>query len=141
MVATDAVVDPDSAPKIVADPSAVSGRQPFRPPTMERTQRTSGAVILPRAINSPAKMKNGTASSTCWSIVPIITCCRAVAGTSEKNRRTRIEVASSTTKKGNPNARSAIGANAITQDIDSPWSLVEYRRVGALLSLEVSQNY
>ena len=70
--ATVAAVDPEIAPNTVAVPTTVMGSAPRTPPTMDPTQLISRTDTPPRLIISPAKMKNGTASSANLVTLPNI---------------------------------------------------------------------
>ena len=63
IAAVAAVVTPEIAPNSAAKPSDVIGMLPRKPPISEATQRSSRTEMPPRDIRSPAKTKNGTASS------------------------------------------------------------------------------
>src|SRR5438132_4983513 len=84
-------------------------------PMIDCTQRTRRTDTPPRPSRSPAKMKNGTASSAYLSRLENITWCAAVAGTPAKNTSAIATVASSTRKNGKPATSSATGTSAITQ--------------------------
>ena len=73
----------------------------------------------PRAISSPAKIKNGTASSAKLPIEPNMVWRTAVGGTLVKATIASVAVESSTMKKGKPRISSAIGKNPISQSMDA----------------------
>jgi len=78
--ATVAAEDPEIAPNTTQVPTVVIGRLALLPPSSDLVQSTRRREIPPNPIISPAKMKNGTASSAELSSVPNITCWSAVGG-------------------------------------------------------------
>ena len=117
--ATVAAVEPEIALKTTAVPSDVNGRLPRTRPIKACTQRTMRIETPPRPRRSPAKMKNGTASSAYLSRAPNMTWCAAVVGTPEKKASATMTVASSTRKNGKPATSSATGSRPSTQPIQS----------------------
>ena len=95
----------------------VSGRLPRNPPITDITQAMMRWEMPPMPINSPAKMKNGTAISANLSTLPNITWWTAVSGMSMKNRRMIAEVASRMMKIGKPRIRRPTGISTITHSI------------------------
>ena len=100
IAAVAAVVTPEIAPNIAANPSEVSGMLPRNPPIIEATQRIRRVEMPPRDIRSPAKMKNGTASSGYLLRLLKMIWWIAVSGTGKKTIITTNEVASSSRKIG-----------------------------------------
>ncbi len=78
--ATVAADDPEIAPNTTQVPTVVSGRLARVAPNSDLVQSTRRREMPPKPMISPAKMKNGTASSAELSSVPNITCCSAVGG-------------------------------------------------------------
>ena len=109
------MVTPDTAPNSAAKPSDVIGTLPRTPPTIEPTQRSSRVEMPPRDIRSPAKMKNGTASSAYLLRLLKIVRWIAVSGTGKKKIIKTKEVTSSSRKIGNPNISSTNGRSDMVQ--------------------------
>jgi hypothetical protein len=78
--ATVAAEDPEIAPNTTQVPTVVIGRLALVPPRSDLVQSTKRREMPPNPMISPAKMKNGTASSAELSRVPNMTCCNAVGG-------------------------------------------------------------
>ena len=115
MAATVAGLDPEMAPNTVHVPTTVRPRLPRNPPTIESTQSMMRLDMPPRPINSPAKMKKGTAIRANLSMLPNMTWWVTVIGMSRNNMRTIAEVASRMTKMGKPRARRTNGITSMTQ--------------------------
>src|SRR5579885_204477 len=125
MAAVAAVVTPEMAPNSAAKPSEVIGMCARKPPMIEATQRSSRLEMPPRDIRSPAKMKNGTASSAYLLRLLKMSWCTTASGRSKKQSRITSEVASSSKKIGKPSSRSTKGRMAMTQYTCAPPRLLE----------------
>ena len=76
--ATVPTAEPDIAPKSSDDAIVVSASEPRTPPTIEITHTMMRLAMPPRPMISPAKMKNGIASSGKLSRLPKIVVCTIV---------------------------------------------------------------
>jgi len=101
--------------KTVVMPRVVKGRLPRTLPIIEATHRRRREARPPRNINSPVKMKNGTASSANLSMLENMIWCVIAVGTFRKKTSTAADVAKRIRKMGNPRHRRTTGASTITQ--------------------------
>src|SRR5262249_25058002 len=79
--ATVAALEPEIAPNTTQEPTVTRPRLPRTPPKRAMHHLTSRSAIAPRPISSPAKRKNGTASSVKESMLPNITWVTTLGGT------------------------------------------------------------
>ena len=115
IAAVAAVVTPEIAPNIAAKPSEVSGMLPRNPPMIAATHLSRRVEMPPRDIRSPAKMKNGTASSAYLLRLLKMIWWIAVSGTGKKKIITTNEVANSSRKMGKPSRSRPNGSSAIVK--------------------------